>query len=215
MTWEYPRETPDGEQMDIVEVMEIRDGLIAHHRVYWGWYSVGMLLPASIQRDGLSPNRELTMRAEHFDRPVAARFDPFDADYLADPYPTLAAVREQAPVFHSAELDMWVVTRSRDIEAIFADPAAFSAAITQDPLFPLAPEARAELGPDFPLPKTMSNCDPPEHARIRRFNLRAFSARRVKLLESRVCTAAKQMIHIMLERDRFDVVADLTYPLPA
>ena len=23
--------------------MEICDGLIAHHRVYWGWVSVGML----------------------------------------------------------------------------------------------------------------------------------------------------------------------------
>jgi hypothetical protein len=42
-TWEYPRESPDGDQLDIVEVMEIRDGLIAHHRVYWGWLSVGML----------------------------------------------------------------------------------------------------------------------------------------------------------------------------
>lgn len=43
LTWEYPREAPDGDQMDIVEMMEIRDGLIRHHRVYWGWYAVGML----------------------------------------------------------------------------------------------------------------------------------------------------------------------------
>jgi hypothetical protein len=43
LTWEYPREAPDGEQMDIVEVMQIRDGLIQHHHVYWGWYSVNML----------------------------------------------------------------------------------------------------------------------------------------------------------------------------
>ncbi|HEX6448202.1 MAG TPA: nuclear transport factor 2 family protein [Trebonia sp.] len=42
LTWEYPREEPDGEQMDITEVMEIRDGLIQHHRVYWGWFSVNM-----------------------------------------------------------------------------------------------------------------------------------------------------------------------------
>ena len=40
VTWEYPRMTDDGEQMDIVEVMEVRDGLIQHHRVYWGWNSV-------------------------------------------------------------------------------------------------------------------------------------------------------------------------------
>jgi ketosteroid isomerase-like protein len=44
LVWEYPRQSPDGDQMDIVEVMEIRDGLIAHHRVYWGWVSVGMLM---------------------------------------------------------------------------------------------------------------------------------------------------------------------------
>ncbi len=38
------RPTVDDEpQMDIVEVMEIRDGLIQHHRVYWGWFSVNML----------------------------------------------------------------------------------------------------------------------------------------------------------------------------
>jgi|SRR6185312_15362899 len=42
-TWEYPRETPDGEQMDFVEVMEIEDGLIRAHRVYWGWRGVEIL----------------------------------------------------------------------------------------------------------------------------------------------------------------------------
>jgi hypothetical protein len=39
LTWEYPRRSPDGNQMDIIEVMDIHDGLIRHHRVYWGWYS--------------------------------------------------------------------------------------------------------------------------------------------------------------------------------
>jgi ketosteroid isomerase-like protein len=37
LMWEYPRRTPDGEQMDFVETMELEDGLIRHHRVYWGW----------------------------------------------------------------------------------------------------------------------------------------------------------------------------------
>jgi hypothetical protein len=41
--WEYPRATPQGEQMDFVEVMEVKDGLIQAHRVYWGWYGVGVL----------------------------------------------------------------------------------------------------------------------------------------------------------------------------
>ena len=43
LMWEYPRVTPDGEQMDLVEVMEVRDGLIAHHRVFWGWRALGVL----------------------------------------------------------------------------------------------------------------------------------------------------------------------------
>jgi len=41
--WEYPRESPDGEQMDFVEVMEIEKGLIRKHRVYWGWFGVNVL----------------------------------------------------------------------------------------------------------------------------------------------------------------------------
>ena len=39
LSWEYPREIPGGEQIDIAEFMTLRSGRIAHHRVYWGWYS--------------------------------------------------------------------------------------------------------------------------------------------------------------------------------
>ena len=41
--WEYPRGGPDGEQMDFVEVMDIEDGLIRRHHVYWGWRGVQVL----------------------------------------------------------------------------------------------------------------------------------------------------------------------------
>ncbi len=37
LLFEYPRQTPEGEQMDFVEVMEIKNRLIQYHRVYWGW----------------------------------------------------------------------------------------------------------------------------------------------------------------------------------
>jgi ketosteroid isomerase-like protein len=43
LMWEYPRETPEGEQMDFVEVMEIENGLIQRHRVYWGWAGVEII----------------------------------------------------------------------------------------------------------------------------------------------------------------------------
>ena len=43
LTWEYPRANPEGEQMDLVEVMEIENGLIQRHRVYLGWYALNVL----------------------------------------------------------------------------------------------------------------------------------------------------------------------------
>jgi ketosteroid isomerase-like protein len=43
LIWEYPRAAPDGDQMDFVESMDIQDGLIRRHRVYWGWFGVRML----------------------------------------------------------------------------------------------------------------------------------------------------------------------------
>jgi ketosteroid isomerase-like protein len=44
LMWEYPREAPDREQMDFVEVMEIDEGgLIRRHRLYWGWFGLSVL----------------------------------------------------------------------------------------------------------------------------------------------------------------------------
>jgi hypothetical protein len=50
MMWEYPRQTPDGDQMDFTEVMELKNGLIQRHRVYWGWFGVRTLTTGSHRR---------------------------------------------------------------------------------------------------------------------------------------------------------------------
>jgi hypothetical protein len=51
LMWEYPRITDDGEQIDLVEVMELRDGLIQRHRVYWGWFGVKFLQEGQHRRE--------------------------------------------------------------------------------------------------------------------------------------------------------------------
>jgi ketosteroid isomerase-like protein len=43
MIFEYPRDAPEGEQMDFVEVMELAEGLIQRHCVYWGWRGVKVI----------------------------------------------------------------------------------------------------------------------------------------------------------------------------
>jgi hypothetical protein len=50
LIWEYPRATPAGQQIDLVEVMEIEGGLIRRHCVYWGWLGVKLL-----EQDGYRP----------------------------------------------------------------------------------------------------------------------------------------------------------------
>jgi hypothetical protein len=142
-------------------------------------------------------------------------FDPFAPSFLADPYPTLNAMRDEGPVFYSPVLDMWVVTRFADVDAIFRDPETFSAAIAQDPLYPLADETRAVLAQGFRASATMSNCDPPKHTRIRRYNLRSFSARRIAVLEPQVRAKADELIESLLRDEEFDLVEGLTFPLPA
>jgi hypothetical protein len=52
LIWEYPGQAPDFEQLDLAQVLELRDGLIVRHRVYWGYRGVSQLLhSAAAQRE--------------------------------------------------------------------------------------------------------------------------------------------------------------------
>ena len=50
LVWEYPREAPDGDQVDLVEVVEVADGLIQRHRVYWGWFGTALLVSSAVDK---------------------------------------------------------------------------------------------------------------------------------------------------------------------
>lgn len=51
LIWEYPRQKPDGEQMDFVESMELNErGLIQHHSVYWGWRGANVIMQDAYKR---------------------------------------------------------------------------------------------------------------------------------------------------------------------
>lgn len=55
LMWEYPRETPNGEQIDILEVMDVQEGLIQHHRIYWGWKGCLQIASALARRSSQTP----------------------------------------------------------------------------------------------------------------------------------------------------------------
>ena len=50
LIWEYPHQTPDGSQVDILELMQLSDGLIARHRIYWGWFGTQMLTGSTLAK---------------------------------------------------------------------------------------------------------------------------------------------------------------------
>jgi cytochrome P450 len=149
--------------------------------------------------------------------PVREGFDPLSPEYLADPYAVLAALPVAGePVFYAPSIGYYVVTRHADIEQVFRDPQAYSAAVAQAPLAPLVPEAQEILlaGGHRPQP-SMVSLDEPEHARLRRPAARAFSVKRVNAMIPAIEAATTGLLDAVDGRPEFDVVAALAFPLPA
>jgi cytochrome P450 len=147
--------------------------------------------------------------------PVDDAFDSLSKDYLADPYPYYARFRREAPIFFAPKIDMWVVSRYEDILEIVKDPDAFSNAKVQEPLQDLEPEAAEYLKEGVRVTPTTSNADPPKHRRARKHASKAFSARRVQVLEPRIREIAEGLIDGFITEGRVDFVQEFAFPLPA
>ena len=149
--------------------------------------------------------------------PVEPGFDPLSPEFLADPFAVMASLELAAhPVFYAPAIDYYVITRHRDIEAIFSDHESYSAAAAQMPLVDLDPQAGQILldGGHRPQP-SMVSLDPPAHARLRRPTARAFSARRTAEMEPRIRLVVDDLLGAIDPTAPFDLVSALTFPLPA
>ena len=147
------------------------------------------------------------------ERPLSCAFRPFE---LEDPFEFYARARAEEPVFFSEELGYWVVTRYADIHAIFKAPKVFSSENTQAPYKPRPPAVERVLDEgDFRAYSGLSGRQPPEHTRLRGFIAQAFTPRRVATLEPQIRELAETMIDAFADRGTIDLVAALTYELPA
>jgi cytochrome P450 len=149
--------------------------------------------------------------------PVDESFDPLSPEFLADPYAVLAKLpHHDAPVFFAPSIGYYIATRYADIEAVFRDPASYSAAVAQAPLAPIVPEAQQILlaGGNKPQP-TMVSLDEPEHARLRKPTARAFSMKRVRALVPAIEATTARLLDAVAGAGEFDLVATLAFPLPA
>lgn len=149
--------------------------------------------------------------------PVHQAFDPLSEEHLRDPGAILRALPlAEQPVFFAPSIDMYVVTRYEDVEQVFLDPDTFSAANAQLPIHPLVPEAQQILldGGHRPQP-SMVSLDRPEHTRLREPTARALTPRRVREMEPRIRAIASELLARVDASEPFDLVAALTFPLPA
>jgi cytochrome P450 len=147
--------------------------------------------------------------------PVRHDFDPFDVDYLDDPYAKFERLREESPIFYSPEMKMWVLTRHADIEAVFKDPQRFSPSVVFEPIVPLEEESKRMLATEHRAMPVLADSEPPLHTRMRKHLMSVLSARRMKVLEPTVRERAAAMIHALPDGEPVDLVAALTFPLPA
>ncbi|MCU1626483.1 MAG: cytochrome [Pseudonocardia sp.] len=143
--------------------------------------------------------------------------DLLSEDAVGDPYPLLAALREQDPVHWSERYRSWFVTRFDDVDACLRDERFSSDRI--------APYRRARLdraGTDpgvraafGVLEDWMVFKDPPDHTRLRKLLSRAFTPRAVERIRPRIGEIADELLDVVAGTGRADLVGDYAYPLTA
>jgi cytochrome P450 len=148
---------------------------------------------------------------------ASERFDPFDPAYVLDPYPELAQLRGSEPVFFSAAIGSWVVTRFDTIKAILRNTKRYSAMIASDPLTPLCPHARQIItSSEFNVPPLLVNNDPPSHPHYRAFFGAPLQRERLQALQPFIrATVEAHVARLAAGPSPADLVAALTWDVPA
>lgn len=147
--------------------------------------------------------------------PVSHGVGWLEQGFLVDPYPRLADLRAESPVFFDDELDHYIVTRYADVEACLLDRETFLAKNASSPIWPPVEEAQQILAAGgFKRVPTLNNADPPRHAPMRRAVLACMSPRRLKALEPEVRAYAEELVDDIVATDQVDLVGSLTFPLP-
>lgn len=144
-----------------------------------------------------------------------SRLDPLIRN---DPFSFYRKLREQAPVYYDAKLDIYLVSRYEDVQAVLSDPLTYSLEHGyQDRYANGFVDELAEImnrdGGGFI--RDIIACDPPAHGRLRKLLDKAFTAHRVKSLEPRMRQIVIDLIEPLARRGYGDGMKDIAAPLTA
>ncbi|XYH99926.1 alpha/beta fold hydrolase [Sorangium sp. So ce1128] len=156
-------------------------------------------------------------------------FDPFDPDFLRDPYPAYARLRREAPV-HFSSLSMWIVTRFRDVAASLRDPRLSSDSRNaeeqpgrrllagQRGMSPSALSSWVRRETSTPVTRIINNMmptlDPPRHTRIRALVAKAFTPAIVERSRQQIRQEVEALMARARAKGETDLIQDLALPLP-
>ena len=141
---------------------------------------------------------------------------PFDPDVLSDPYAYYGRLRAEAPVHRDPHTGIFFVSTYDLVVEVLRDHRRFSsnfgAGLGGRSLG--NPEVREVMAEGYPAVNTMLTADPPEHGRFRGLVNKAFTPRRVALLEGRMDEIANDLVDGFLSDGRFDVISQYAVWLP-
>ena len=112
------------------------------------------------------------------------RFDPRDPDFIADPYPVFADLREAAPIFWYEPSRQWFVTRHSLVHSTLRDRRlgrAYLHRYTDQDLGRPEPDPRWAAFHDSER-WSLLNLEPPDHTRLRGLVTKVFTPRSVAAL---------------------------------
>ena len=142
--------------------------------------------------------------SEALDAPV---LNPYDYGFHEDPYPIYKRLRDEAPLYHNAELNFWALSRHRDVLRGFRNSTALSNSlgVSLDPVS-RTPEAYRVM--------SFLAMDDPGHLRLRTLVSKGFTPRRIRELEPRVAELTRKHLDTALQSTTFDFVAEFAGKLP-
>ena len=133
-------------------------------------------------------------------------WDPLDEKYKVDPHPTWRRLRDEAPLYHNERLDFYAVSRFADVDAFSRVPQTFCSSHGT---------VMEMIGPEPTSMEIMIFMDPPDHTRYRRLVSKAFTPRRMALLEQDIRRLCVSLLDAQVGKSSFDYVQDFGARVPA
>ncbi len=144
---------------------------------------------------------------------VSIDYDPFFSAHREEPYPTYSRLRSIAPVYWAERSKTWVVSRYDDVLAVLKDTTRFSSDAMATVLVGSTPRRSHDGAPGAPRPSVVTS-DPPVHTALRDVVNRGFTPRQISAWKPAVEKIVDECVATMRKERRFDLVADLTIPMP-